>query len=129
MRAPLSWIRDFTPVDASVADIVSALNQLGLEVEGVDQPGEEITGVIAAQVLNVEAHPNADKLSLVDVTTGAGLTRVVCGAPNVVAGMVVPYAPSGATMKIGGFIFSIVRICTGDVCVRNRICSGSPSST
>ena len=102
MRAPLSWIRDFTPVDAPVADIVSALNQLGLEVEGVEQPGEEIVDVVAARVLNVERHPNADKLSLVDITTGVGETRVVCGAPNVVAGMVVPYAPSGATLP-GGF--------------------------
>jgi phenylalanyl-tRNA synthetase beta chain len=102
MRAPLSWIRDFTPVDAPIADVVSALNQLGLEVEGVEQPGEEITGVIAARVLSVERHPNADKLSLVDVTTGSVETRVVCGAPNVVAGMVVPYAPSGATLP-GGF--------------------------
>ncbi len=102
MRAPLSWIREFTPLVADVADIVSALNQLGLEVEGVEQPGEEITGVLVAKVLDVEPHPNADKLSLVDVTTGEGLTRVVCGAPNVVAGMVVPYAPSGATLP-GGF--------------------------
>ena len=102
MRAPLSWIRDFTPVDAPVPELVSALNQLGLEVDGIEQPGAEITGVIAARVLNVERHPDADKLSLVDVTTGAGETRVVCGAPNVVAGMVVPYAPSGATLP-GGF--------------------------
>ena len=58
--------------------------------------------MIAAQVLDVEPHPNADKLSLVDVTTGDGLTRVVCGAPNVVPGMVVPYAPAGATLP-GGF--------------------------
>ena len=96
MRAPLSWIRDFTPLDAAVtpvADIVSALNQLGLEVEGVEQPGEEITSVVAAQVLDVVAHPNADKLSLVDITTGDGVTRVVCGAPNVVPGSV---APDGA---------------------------------
>src|SRR3954454_17247222 len=102
MRAPLSWIRDFTPVAAPVADIVSALNQLGLEVEGVEQPGEEITGVVAARVLKVERHPNADKLSLVDISVGDSETRVVCGAPNVVADMVVPYAPSGATLP-GGF--------------------------
>ncbi len=102
MRAPLSWIRDFTPLDAPVDDVVSALNQLGLEVEGVEQPGAEITGVVSARVLNVERHPNADKLSLVDVTTGASETRVVCGAPNVVAGMTVPYAPAGATLP-GGF--------------------------
>ena len=95
MRAPLSWIRDFTPLDAPIADVVSALNQLGLEVEGVEQPGEAITGVISAQVLDVVRHPNADKLSLVDITTGAGVTRVVCGAPNVVAGMVVPVGSEG----------------------------------
>ena len=60
MRAPLSWIREFTPVDAPVADLVSALNQLGLEVEGVEQPGEEVTGVIAAQVLEVVPHPTSN---------------------------------------------------------------------
>jgi phenylalanyl-tRNA synthetase beta chain len=98
MLVPLSWIRDFTPIEAPVADLVSALNQLGLEVEGVEQPGEAITGVKVARVLGVEKHPDADKLQLVDIDTGAGETRVVCGAPNVVAGMVVPYAGSGATL-------------------------------
>jgi phenylalanyl-tRNA synthetase beta chain len=103
MRAPLSWIRDFTPVDAPVPDLVSALNQLGLEVEGVEQPGAEITGVITAQVLEVVPHPTSNKpLTLVDISTGDGLARVVCGAPNVVPGMVVPYAPPGATLP-GGF--------------------------
>jgi len=110
MRAPLSWIHDFTPVTAPVADVVAALNQLGLEVEGVEQPGEDITRVVAARVLNVESHPNADKLSLVDITTGDAETRVVCGAPNVVAGMVVPYAPSGATLPApGGGTFTLER--------------------
>ncbi len=98
MLVPLSWIRDFTPVDVPVPDLVSALNQLGLEVEGVEQPGAEITGVHVARVLGVEKHPDADKLQLVDIDTGSGETRVVCGAPNVVPGMVVPYAGSGATL-------------------------------
>src|SRR5712692_9781616 len=101
MRAPLSWIRDFTPVSAPVPELVAALNQLGLEVEGVEEPGREIGGVIVARVLDVVRHPDADKLSLVDVETGAGQTRVVCGASNVVAGMVVPYAPAGATLPGG----------------------------
>ena len=103
MRAPLSWIRDFTPIDVPIADMVSALNQLGLEVEGVEQPGEDVTGVVAAQVLEVVPHPSSNKpLTLVDITTGDGMARVVCGAPNVVAGMIVPYAPPGATLP-GGF--------------------------
>jgi phenylalanyl-tRNA synthetase beta chain len=101
MLAPLSWIRDFTPVIAPVADIVAALNQLGLEVEGVDQPGEGIGGVVAARILDVTAHPNADKLQLADVDYGTGTTRVVCGAPNIAPGMLVPYAGAGATLPGG----------------------------
>jgi phenylalanyl-tRNA synthetase beta chain len=102
VRAPLSWIREFTPVDAPVPDVVAALNQLGLEVEGVEEPGKEIVDVVAARVLDVSRHPDADKLTLVDVDFGAGQTRVVCGADNVVPGMVVPYARAGARLP-GGF--------------------------
>ncbi|HKA94039.1 MAG TPA: phenylalanine--tRNA ligase subunit beta, partial [Acidimicrobiia bacterium] len=96
MRAPLTWIRDFTPVDASTEEIVAALNQVGLEVEGVEEPGRDVRGVVAARVLEVVEHPNADKLTLVDVDFGNGSTRVVCGARNVAAGDVVPFAPAGA---------------------------------
>jgi phenylalanyl-tRNA synthetase beta chain len=96
MRAPLSWIRDFTPVDAPVDELVAALNQLGLEVEAVDEPGREVAGVVVARVLEVLPHPNADKLTLVEIDTGNGQTRVVCGARNVSAGDVVPYAPEGS---------------------------------
>jgi phenylalanyl-tRNA synthetase beta chain len=98
MRAPLSWIRDFTPVEAPADDIVAALNQLGLEVEAVEEPGRDVAGVVAARVLGVEPHPNADKLTVVDVDYGSGSTRVVCGARNVAAGDVVPYAPPGARL-------------------------------
>jgi phenylalanyl-tRNA synthetase beta chain len=96
MRAPLSWIREFTPVDAPTDALVAALNQVGLEVEAVDEPGREVRGVVAARVLDVVKHPKADKLTLVDVDFGNGSTRVVCGAENVAAGDVVPYAPAGA---------------------------------
>src|ERR1700737_4925831 len=96
MRAPLSWIREFTPVEASTEEMVAALNQVGLEVEGVEEPGRDVRGVIAARVLDVVKHPNADKLTLVDVDFGSDSTRVVCGAENVAAGDVVPYAPAGA---------------------------------
>mgnify|MGYP003335875801 CR=1 FL=1 len=102
MRAPLSWLRDFTPLPDDVDAITDALNQLGLEVEGVEQPGAEINGVVVARVLEVHPHPDADKLRLVDVEYGVGETRVVCGAPNVAAGMLVPYAGAGATLP-GGF--------------------------
>ncbi len=101
MRAPLSWIRDFTPVDAPVDELVAALNRVGLEVEGVEQPGRDVHGVVAGRVLDVAPHPDADRLHVVDVDTGSTTTTVVCGAPNVHAGMIAAYAPVGATLPGG----------------------------
>jgi len=96
MRAPLSWIREFTPAEAPVDQLVAALNQLGLEVEGVDEPGRNVRDVVAARALGVAPHPDADRLTLVDVDFGSGQTQVVCGARNVAVGDVVPLAPAGA---------------------------------
>ncbi len=102
MRVPLSWLTDFVTLDADARTIAEALDRLGLEVEALDAPGAEIIGVKVARILAVRPHPNADKLQLCDIEFGDGTTTVVCGAPNVVDGMVVAYAPSGATLP-GGF--------------------------
>src|SRR6478609_3322651 len=102
MRVPLSWLTDFVPLTAGPPPIAEALDRLGLEVEGLEDQSAEISGVKVARILEVRAHPNADKLQLCDVEFGDGTTTVVCGAPNVVAGMIVAYAPSGATLP-GGF--------------------------
>ena len=62
MRAPLSWIRDFTPVDAPVDEIVAALNQVGLEVDAVEAPGAEVLGVRVANLHTIEAVAHMQKL-------------------------------------------------------------------
>ncbi len=99
MRAPLSWIREFTPLDAGAVDaIADALNQLGLEVEAIDQPGRDVNGVVVARILDVVPHPDADRIRLADIDYGDGQIRVVCGAPNIEAGMVVPFARVGAVL-------------------------------
>jgi phenylalanyl-tRNA synthetase beta chain len=101
MRAPLSWIREFTPIDEPPAVIGTALDNLGLEVEEIEAPGAEIGGVIVARIVDVLGHPNADKLRLADVDTGDGVVRVVCGAPNIEPGMVVPLATVGGRLPGG----------------------------
>ena len=101
MRAPLSWIREFTPADATVDELVAALNQLGLEVEAVEEPGREVVGVRVARILEVMAHPDADRIQLADVEYGDGTTRVVCGAWNIEPGQLVPFAPAGARLPGG----------------------------
>ncbi len=101
MRAPLSWIRDFTPVDADAPVIAEALDHLGFEVESVEEPGRDLGGVIVARILDVRPHPDADRARLADIDYGLGQITVVCGAPNIVAGMLVAYAPTGATLPGG----------------------------
>src|SRR5471030_2942041 len=109
MRAPLSWIREFVPVDEPADVIGTALDNLGLEVEEIEAPGAEIGGVVVAKIVDVLEHPNADKLRLADVDSGNGIVRVVCGAPNIKPGMVVPLATVGATLP-GGIVLKRSKI-------------------
>jgi phenylalanyl-tRNA synthetase beta chain len=101
MRAPLSWIREFTPIDEPPDVIAATLDNLGLEVEEIDAPGTQIGGVVAARIVDVVTHPDADKLQLADVDTGDGVVRVVCGAPNIHPGMTVPLATVGGRLPGG----------------------------
>ena len=99
MKLPLSWMRDFVSVDAPVEEISRRLSFAGLVVEHVEKLTPGFAGVFAARVLNVEKHPNADRLNLVEVDAGEkGKFKVVCGAPNVKAGMTAPLALVGAQL-------------------------------
>jgi phenylalanyl-tRNA synthetase beta chain len=102
VRVPLSWLRELAPVPGTPADVADACNRIGLVVEAVEEPGREIRGVRVARILDVVPHPDADKLRLADVDFGDGTTRVVCGAPNIEPGQLVPFAPAGAELP-GGF--------------------------
>ncbi|HEX9315056.1 MAG TPA: phenylalanine--tRNA ligase subunit beta, partial [Actinomycetota bacterium] len=103
MKAPLSWLRDFAPIEGSPVELADRLNGIGLIVEGIAAPGRDIAGVRTVKVLAVEKHPDADRLALVDVDPGDGdAVRVVCGAHNYVVGDIVPWAPPGAELP-GGF--------------------------
>ena len=99
MKLPLSWMRDFVSIDAPVEEISRRLSFAGLVVENVEKLTPGFAGVFAARVVNVEKHPNADRLNLVEVDAGTkGQFKVVCGAPNVKAGMIAPLALVGAQL-------------------------------
>ncbi len=101
MKLPLSWLREFVQVPADAGEISHRLSVAGLEVENIERLTPSFAGVTVARVLGVERHPNADRLSLCDVDAGElGRFKVVCGAPNVRAGMVAPFARVGA--RLGG---------------------------
>jgi phenylalanyl-tRNA synthetase beta chain len=99
MRAPLSWLRDYAPLDADVDRLVEALSELGLVVDGIERVGEGLEDVVVARVLDIRAHPNADRVRLVDVDPGdGGPLQVVCGAWNFRVGDLVALAPAGAVL-------------------------------
>jgi phenylalanyl-tRNA synthetase beta chain len=99
MQFSESWLRSFVNPDWTTAELSHALTMAGLEVEEERPAAPPFQGVVVAQVKHVEPHPNADKLKVCQVDVGAAhLLQIVCGAPNVVAGMKVPCALVGASL-------------------------------
>jgi phenylalanyl-tRNA synthetase beta chain len=99
MKLPLSWLAEFVTLEAEVEELCRRLTLAGLEVENVERAAPGFSDVFVARVLKVERHPNADRLNMCDVDAGAvGRFSVVCGAPNVRAGMTAPFARLGARL-------------------------------
>jgi phenylalanyl-tRNA synthetase beta chain len=99
MRVPLSWLRDFVPVELPLDDLLALLSELGLPVESVTHVGGDLAGVVVAKVLEIHAIEGADKIRRVLVDTGSGEpTQVVCGAWNFDVGATVPFATVGTVL-------------------------------
>jgi phenylalanyl-tRNA synthetase beta chain len=99
MRFSEKWLREFVDPALGTSELAELLTMAGLEVEAVEPAAAAFSGVVVGQVLAVERHPGADRLAVCKVDAGAGgpLT-IVCGAPNVRAGMKAPCARVGAVL-------------------------------
>ncbi len=95
MKFTLSWLKDYLDTDATLDDITSALNDVGLEVEEVENLSETLGAFTVAKVKEARQHPDADRLRVCDVETANGMVQVVCGAPNARTGMTGIFAPPG----------------------------------
>ena len=113
MRISLEWLADFIDLDLQDPELperlANGLLLAGLEVEALDRPEASFDGLVVAEVLSVEPHPNADRLKLCRVSDGAGERSVVCGAPNVAEGRRVVLATPGVRMP-GGMKVEVARI-------------------
>ncbi len=98
MKFTLSWLKDHLETDVPVEELATRLSAIGLEVEGIDDPGQRLGQFVIARVLDAKPHPNADRLRVaqVEIEKGKPAVEVVCGAPNCRAGMVAVFAPLGA---------------------------------
>ncbi len=102
MKIPLSWLKDYVDFEDTVEGLADKLTFSGVEVEGIERLGGGVAGVVVGEVLAIEKHPNADKLTLCKVNFGgASEMTVVCGAPNVAVGGKYPFAPLGTALPCG----------------------------
>jgi phenylalanyl-tRNA synthetase beta chain len=135
MRVPLSWLLEYAPIelapddDAGVQEMSRRLTASGLEVESIEPVGQDITGVVIAEVLDVEELAGFSKpIRYCGVSTGDGQQRhVICGATNFAAGARVPLALPGAVLP-GGFEIgarkAYGRISEGMICSADELAIG-----
>jgi len=105
MKVSLSWLNDYIPIDkASYSSIADSLTMVGLEVDSVTDRYDYLDSVVVGRILNIKAHPNAEKLKVCDVDIGSRVIRVVCGAPNIHEDMVAPVALPGTRFPEGSVL-------------------------
>ena len=99
MQFSYNWLKTQADPNLSADEFAHLLTMSGLEVEEADKAAPEFSGVVVAEVKSVEKHPDADRLNITQVDAGTGeLIQIVCGAPNVKAGIKVPCALPGAVL-------------------------------
>ena len=118
-----SWLREFVDPGMSTAELVETLTMAGLEVDNVTSAASQFSGVVVGRVESAEQHPDADKLSVCRVTDGVTDYQVVCGAPNVRPGLLVPFAKVGAVLEGGEKPFKIKAAKLRDVESNGMLCS------
>ena len=110
MKFTLSWLKDHLDTDADVKTISETLTAVGLEVEGIEDPTAALSAFVVAEIVSAEKHPDADRLKLCQVSTGTETFQVVCGAPNVRAGLRGVLARPGDVIPASGDVLKTGKI-------------------
>ena len=101
MKFTVGWLKDYLEFDSSVIDLCNKLTDIGLEVEKVSDPSQDLKKFKIAKILKKKPHPNADKLSLCDVFDGNENFQIVCGAKNARENLTTVLAPVGTIIFSG----------------------------
>ncbi len=110
MKFSENWLRELVEIRADRAALAHALTMAGLEVEELTPLGEGLAGVVVAEIVGAEKHPQADRLQVCRVDAGQGEPlQIVCGAPNARVGIKVPLATVGAKLP-GGIAIKAARL-------------------
>lgn len=102
MKFTFSWLKEYLETNHSCAEIIQALNKIGLEVEEVINQENIFKDFIIAEIIEASIHPEADKLQICQVNNGKEILQIVCGAPNARKGIKVVLAPIGTEIPSNG---------------------------
>lgn len=128
MKFSEQWLREWVSPQLGVQALADQITMAGLEVDGIEAVAAAFSGVVVAEVVDKQQHPDADKLSVCQVIDGSGEpVQVVCGAPNVAVGQKVPFARVGAELpgEAAGDVFKIKKAKLRGQESRGMICSAS----
>jgi phenylalanyl-tRNA synthetase beta chain len=131
MKVSLNWLKDYVEIRMGLKELTDLLTMAGLEVEEVISTGEGLEKVIIAEIDSIQRHPDADRLSLVEVKAAHERFSIVCGATNIRKGQKVPLALVGARLPNGVEIKrSKIRGVTSDgmLCSENELGLGEDAS-
>jgi phenylalanyl-tRNA synthetase beta chain len=101
MKVSLNWLRDYVDIQIGLKELINLLTMTGLEVEAATATGQGFEKIVVAEIQSIRRHPNADRLSLVEVKTDREHFSIVCGATNIREGQRVPLALVGAKLPNG----------------------------
>lgn len=111
MDLPMSWLKEYVDVTAPTSQYIEDITIAGQKVESVTEMAKDITGVITGKVLEIEKHPDADKLVVTKIDVGNGEPlQIVTGAPNLKVGDIVPVAMIGATVYHGASLEKLRKV-------------------
>jgi phenylalanyl-tRNA synthetase beta chain len=121
MKVSVEWLSELVSPLPAAEELARRLTRAGLEVEGMERPGEALHGVVVARIAAAAPHPNAEKLTVTQVEAGGAPLQVVCGAKNFKVGDLVPLATVGTTVPGGP---TIQRASLRGVESHGMLCSG-----
>lgn len=101
MLLPIVWMRDYVNINADIMELMNEITSTGSHVESVEDLGSKLNNIVVAKILEINKHPNADKLSLVKLDYGNEKIEIITGAKNMKVGDLVAFAKLGAILPNG----------------------------
>lgn len=101
MKASIEWLKEYSNINKSAIELGDILTMTGSKVETIESKGKDIKNVVVGKILEIEKHPDADKLVVTKVNVGNEIVQIVTGAKNVNVGDIIPVAKDGSELPGG----------------------------